>query len=251
MTTTPFNGIIVLEVFMFHILFIEDQKQIRQSLIKEAEAYNDKIIIHEAENIHTAKNIIQSHHIDVFFVDIQLGEDDGLEFAKKLRGIKEYQFTPIVFITGLIEKELEAYKDVHCYYFLLKPFTDCALNHLFEELLVDYLKPKELPKVMLEYKTHTQILTISDIIYVEYKNRKIYLTTKKDTISYKHIPLKKFQNQLHGYFIQVHQGYLVNRMYIDDININDNTIKMAYSDFFVPIGRSYKRNMEEIYHELL
>ncbi|MBN2795327.1 MAG: response regulator transcription factor [Clostridia bacterium] len=236
---------------MFHILFIEDQTEIRRNLTSIAKTFNDKMIIHEASNIEEAKSILKKNKIDVFFVDIQLGDDNGLKFAKGLRSLSEYQFTPIVFITGLVDKELEAYQSVQCYHFLFKPFTIEDLKPLFSKLLIDYLKPLELPKVLLEYKTYSQLVPVDEIIFVEYKNRKIHLTTKNTVIEYKHMPLKKFQDKLSGHFIQVHQGFLVNRLYIQRVDLLENIIELDFTKVRVPLGRSFRRNLEEVYHEFL
>lgn len=59
----------------------------------------------------------------MFILDIQLPDYRGTELGKYIRAMPEYRFTPILFTTELGGEELAAYREIKCYDFLIKPFT--------------------------------------------------------------------------------------------------------------------------------
>lgn len=235
---------------MKKILFIEDNIEIRTQLIQVAKSMNHKLLIYEASSQKEAEEVLEHHHIDMFFVDIQLEQSNGLNFAKELRKQKSYQFTPLVFITGEPTRAMEAFKAVHCYDYLLKPFTNEEIEALFKKLLLDYMDQQEEPKLVLNYKTHHQVIYLRDIVAVEYASRKIQLLTKDGIIEYKHVPLKQFVQELNEQFVQVHQSFVVHRRYIEKYDYPTSSLTMKFLDKMIPVGRSFKRLMEEVLSQL-
>ena len=81
--------------------------------------------VYATDNIGEAMEISLRNNIDLFFVDIVLDNNSsyeilGMEFAKMIRKISQYAFTPIVFITCLDDPSMSAYRDIHCYSYLGK-----------------------------------------------------------------------------------------------------------------------------------
>ena len=68
---------------MFHILVVDDDKNIRRLIqaLLEAENYN----VTTAENGIEALNVFEKEHIDLAVVDIMMPKMDGYEFTKLLR----------------------------------------------------------------------------------------------------------------------------------------------------------------------
>lgn len=66
---------------------------------------------------------------DLFLLDVNLVKEDkedssGLIFAEEIRSIIKYEFTPVVMITSVASLEIEAYRRIHCYQYLLKPYSE-------------------------------------------------------------------------------------------------------------------------------
>jgi len=69
---------------MFHILVIDDDKNIR-FFIKEALELNN-YTVYQAKNGKEGLNIYNNNHIDLIIVDIMMPGMDGYEFTKEVRG---------------------------------------------------------------------------------------------------------------------------------------------------------------------
>lgn len=88
-------------------------------------------------------------NIDVFLVDIvlkpeKLDDMSGMIFAESIRQVEKYRFTPIIFLTALCDPEMHAYKEIHCYGYLSKPYNKEVKNirktiqNVMVAILVDY-----------------------------------------------------------------------------------------------------------------
>ncbi|MDU1854160.1 response regulator [Clostridium baratii] len=106
------------------VLVIEDERVQRDNLVKIVERSYINTKAYSAANIKEAKEILTSKEIDLFFIDINLPDGSGLELAKSIRKIEEYEHTGIVFITTQVIQIIDAFKSTHCYDFLIKPFNN-------------------------------------------------------------------------------------------------------------------------------
>lgn len=232
---------------MKQILIIEDDQFVSDYLGNLAAKINPNLYIHKSQSAEKSLEIAKTNLIEAFFIDIQLVDYSGLELAKQLREKSEYQFTPMIFITGAPTRELEAFHQVHCYEYIIKPFTEDEVTHVFRKILIDYLGEREdsSKKLYLDFKGIKQYIDMDSIAYVEYAFRKILIHTKNEIIKYRSIPLKKFKKQLSDRFIQVHQSFIINKDYINSIDIAENMIILQGSKDKIPIGKSYKKKAGE------
>ncbi|MEC1786829.1 LytR/AlgR family response regulator transcription factor [Schinkia azotoformans] len=227
------------------ILIIEDDVSLRKYLIAKANKINSRIGIKSTDSAGEALQIAREYDIMAFFIDIQLVDYSGLEFAKQIRELDKYLFTPIVLITAIPTYELEAYRQVHCYEYIIKPFTDEELTDMFERILVGYIDKiqNHEKKICLDMNGITQLIDTKEVIFVEYKLRKINLYFRDSVLKYKHVPLKKFAEQLTCDFIQVHQSIIINRDFIQTIDRIHNYIILKYINIKIPIGKSYRKEV--------
>ena len=127
---------------MHSILVVEDNKLQREKLINIANEVNNNIKIYSADRVENAYNIATNEDIGAFFIDIQLLDGSGIDLAKKIREIEMYQFTPIVFITGIPTKEMKAFHDIHSYDYILKPYSEDAVKNVMVKILINYYNQK-------------------------------------------------------------------------------------------------------------
>lgn len=238
---------------MNSILIVEDDNVQRKDLISIAKNCNSNIRIFHTESIETAYTISENHEIGAFFVDILLVDGTGIEFAKKIRSIKRYQFTPIIFITGVPTKEMEAFHDIHCYDYILKPYTEESVKKIMNKILVDYFEQiTDHDKYLdLEFRGIKQRINTKDILLIESKNRKIFIRTKYEEIRYRHMNLSQFIKELPDNFIQIHQSIVVNPIYIEKIDKTNNQLYMKNIKEIVPIGTSFKKRVGELINGIL
>lgn len=238
---------------MGKILIVEDNHSTRDALIWVANKLNPDIEILSTGFAEEALGFALNNEIEAFFFDIQLEDYSGLELAKQIRVITAYQFTPIVFITAMPTRELEAFRQIHCYDYIIKPFTEAELEKVFKKILIDYGSTRNSEKnhkLSLDFKSHTQLISLKEILYIEYFNRKIVIHTKKEVIQYIHVPLKQIKTLLPDYFIQIHQSFIVNFHYIKAVKYGNQCVRLYESENELPIGRSYMKEMGERINEL-
>jgi two-component system LytT family response regulator len=232
---------------MGKILLLEDNISCRRHLLEIASRINPTLEFFETSRASEAYEYSISNNISAFLLDIQVEDYSGIELAKRLRQIKKYQFTPIIFITAMPTKEMEAFRKIHCYDYILKPYSEEDVKNVFQKILVDFLDEtykNETKKLALKFKDFTQLIDMKDIIYVEYLNRRIVIITKEDKIEYMRMPMKKFKPLLdEAYFMQVHQSIIINLNYVEKIEFDSKKIKLNSVKHEVPIGRSFLKEV--------
>jgi len=229
------------------ILIVEDIREQRNYLIENASKFNSGIRIYSTDSKSEALEIVKDNDIGAFFIDIQLTDGNGIDLAKEIRKIKKYQFTPIVFITGVRTKEMEAFHDVHCYDYILKPYTRKTISDIMARIMVDYFDPgrDEIQYLSLDFKGVKQRIVVKDIVMVESRNRRIFIRTQYEEIKYKYLNITQFAKELNDQFLQIHQSILINCDYIEKIDMAHNYIKLKGLPDCVPIGVSYKKKVGE------
>lgn len=185
--------------------------------------------------------------VSLFIIDIQLADYKGTNLARQLRALEAYKYTPILFETALAGEELTAYRDVQCYGFLIKPFTETEFRDAFSSAigLSRRLHPAG-KKICLEQKQFILEYEVSSIVYLEALSKKIIIHTDSPQLGQK-------QDTISGYslarlleiiddpsFIQCHKSYLVNRNYIEKINKTERQIALINHSEAIPVGAKYQ-----------
>lgn len=233
---------------MNSILIVENVQEQRQFLMECASGFNSDIKIYSTDKKSEALRIINNNDIAAFFLDIRLADGSGIELAREIRKNKKYQFTPIIFITGVYTKEMEAYRDIHCYEYIIKPYSRKSISDIMQKIMVDYFEQTEIKYLNLEFKGLKQRVNIKDIIYVECVRRRIFIRTQYENIPYRFMNIGQFCKELPDYFSQIHQSIIVNRNYVEKIDTTNNMIKLKGVSESVPIGVSYRKKVGELIH---
>ena len=117
------------------VLIVEDDiiqsnnlKQMLQEVDKTLEIY---IVDDKSE----ALKILRDCIIDIFYIDIFLKSSSGLDLAIELRQIPRYEISWIVFLTTHVEYITQAFKAVHCYDYILKPYDKDTLITMSKRLM--------------------------------------------------------------------------------------------------------------------
>lgn len=232
---------------MSKILIVEDQKITQQGLIKMAKEVDRGLEIIATECAGEALDYARKYSFDAFFLDIQLVDYSGLELAKQIREMERYMFTPVIFITAIPTRELEAFRQIHCYDYIIKPFSERDVLEVFEKIIKNYIpQNKEEPVLRLERRGFVNRIKQKDIICLEFKDRKICITALREKIYYTGKALNQLSCELTDDFIQVHQAFIINKKYIRGINLQNNEINLEGIDRVIPIGRTYKKSIGEI-----
>ena len=160
---------------------------------------------------------------DIYFLDIQMGQPDGIEIAKRLRSYDEESI--IIFITGVKEYVFEAF-DVAALNYLVKPVSDERLQEVLSRAIIQLEKRKggNNKQIFVKTRDRSIILNASDILYFENQMRKISVHTTDGEITFYGV-MDNLEQEVGSLFCRCHRGYLVNLSYVAEYNSNSIKLK--------------------------
>lgn len=181
---------------------------------------------------------------DLYLLDVVMPNLGGFDLAHNIR--ENQPDAIIVFLTSSKEQAYLGYA-VKPLDYLLKPIEQQQLLIILQEA-ISLLKMRD-QKIKLPVGDTKEIaLQLSDIIYIESLNRKVFVHTTHDVIEVR-LNLKQIEQQFSIYdFAKVHKSYVVNLNKI--INYKENQLILTKGQS-VPIGRVFKKNFKVLYAEFL
>jgi len=196
----------------------------------------------------TAVDSVSSLLPDVIFLDIQMAELNGLEYAKLVP-----EKTRIIFTTAFNQYALESYK-VNALEYLLKPFSysDFLLaaskalhwHQIYEKaVIINEKRTDDFIYVKSDYRL-IQIPLIK-ILYIEGLKDylKIFMEGEPEPVI-SHITLKAMEEMLsYQSFMRVHRSFIVQK---DKIRVVDHS-RIVFGKTYIPVSDSYK----EIFQKFL
>lgn len=187
---------------------------------------------------------LRENPVDLLFLDIQMPELSGIEFAKILP-----KDTKIIFTTAFDQYALEGYK-VNAIDYLLKPISYenflAAANKALEWFTT--VKKQEIYKqdrfmlVKSDYKLVK--VALSDILYIEGLKDyvRIYLENGEKIMSL--MNMKKLEDYLpRPEFMRTHRSYIV---HMSKISVIDR-FRIVFGDVYIPISDSYKEEIQSYF----
>ncbi len=177
------------------------------------------------------RDMDQGTQIDVLFLDIAMGNADGIETAKELahrieRSGKSMRASRplIIFVTGIPDRMGDAF-GVSAYGYLLKPVSKemleselhravTELNRLDAQMVCETVyEEKEVECITIQTGKITANTEIRDILYIESNGRKTVVHLKDNSFEvYK--KMEEFEKELGKTFFRIHRGFLVNMLHV-------------------------------------
>ena len=236
---------------MAQILLVEDNSAAAALICQYMKAlYSD----HQLTICATATDAFDwagKHHIDLFILDIQLPDYRGTELGKHIRAMPEYRFTPILFTTELGGEELAAYREIKCYDFLIKPFTqEQFLRAVSTALDMGQQMKKPEPILRIEQKQFLFEYELKQIRYIESFGKRLVIHSISQG--------EELADQISGYslmrllelagkdnLIQCHKSFLINPVFIKKIDKGAKELWLKDCKETIPIGEKYQHNLRE------
>jgi len=117
-----------------HVLLVEDEEAIATMVKFGLKAHG--YIIHHAENVDRALDILSEEKVELILLDWMLEEVDGIEFLKTVRNHESYNTLPVIMLTA---RSMESDKikglDTGADDFVTKPFSLNELKSRIRALL--------------------------------------------------------------------------------------------------------------------
>lgn len=186
---------------------------------------------------------------DFAIIDIHLSTKSGIDLAGELLKIKDI---PLIFMTSDFQKDTyEQSKEVSPKAFLSKDFNDLELLQIIELALMDSLRENsslvqnqnDLESDFIFTKQGTKLIRIyyDEMVSFQTLGNYVQLSTKDKKYIINYSLKKLFEILPKKDFIKVHQSHIVNKKYIQLLNLEQNYI--IVNDFQIEISRRYKKEL--------
>ena len=227
-------------------IIVDDEPVAREILENHLERIDTITVVASCKNAIEAFKIINTHPVDLIFLDINMPDISGLSFAKSMS--KEYK---VIFTTAYREYAVEGF-DLKAVDYLLKPISFERLlqgiNKFVEESSA--IVPRQSEEIHIEkddsifvrsdrkmvkvnFKDIVFIESLSDYIKIHLEGQKVLVT--RDTLSNieARLPISDF--------IRIHRSFIVSMHKIE--TFTSDTIGIGKHE--VPISRSYRDTVLE------
>ena len=183
---------------------------------------------------------LREHPVDLIFLDIQMPELSGLEFARILP-----PQTRIIFTTAFNQYAIDGYK-VNAMDYLLKPISyddflqacNKALEYITSQQIHTSNKEKADRFIFVKSEYKLVRINLDDVLYIEGVKDyvKIYFDNgDKPVMSL--MNMKRIEESLQSpEFMRTHRSYIVNMMKVKVID----RLRIVFDKVYIPISDSYK-----------
>lgn len=233
-----------------NILIVEDKQTHREALRKIITSLSKDVEVYEAEDMQIAYHISMNEHIHLFLLDIILcpqiqGDTMGLDFAREIRKVKKYHFTPIIFITSLEDPRFYTYSYLHCWRYIEKLFDPKIVKEAILEALEVPIEDDKERSVYFRKDGIIYAVKVADIVYIENKRRKIIIHCKDEILEIPYKTCEEIIKELDSkLFVQCNRHAIINKSYIQQIDFPNRYIKLKHIEHLIDIGASMKNNLK-------
>ncbi|MBQ9935239.1 MAG: response regulator [Lachnospiraceae bacterium] len=235
---------------MKNILIVEDNEVHMKALVKILSSIED-IQIFKAYNKAEANYMLSLNTYNVFLIDIILdtkkpGDVSGIDFVNKLRGYKEYQFTPVIFITSLEDPKLCAYRDLHCYQYIEKPFVSVQVEKTVREALKFPINKVNKENAYFRKDGILFSVKIDTITHIVVGRNGVKIYTDNDCLQLGYQPVTEILKELESdEFVQCSRGTIINKKHIEYIDYSNRYVKLRGVKDTLEIGPIMKKHLRD------
>ncbi len=238
---------------MINILILEDNTILLDELellIKtssELKSLRKEINVVKCDSFYRGLELIRSSIFNIFMLDIDLGtKATGYDFAKEIRNIEHYKLSHIIFLTGDVTKELSAYKNIHAYSYLSKPYSRNELIDILYTLIKHEKTETKQEKLIINVDGIKRLINLHDIICVEAKGRGCRIVTVFENLDANYNSLKDVSKTLFSSqslsFVQCHKSFIISSSYVESVSKGNDFVNMEHLPFSVPMGKKYRES---------
>lgn len=207
---------------------VEYRLSVKSYVVEYFRMHNLDCTINEFEN--GTDLLYSTENYDILFLDIELGDSNGIEIAKEMQARDKH--TVILIVTSY-HQYLDDAMDINVTRYIDKPVSQ---NRIFSALdkSLSIINESVITFTTKDYQIAR--LRCSDIVYVEAKFKGVYIYTKNGNYRIKE-PIKQLRSILSGSCFAVpHNSYIVNLNYITDFKREEITLADPYANIKISIA---------------
>lgn len=233
---------------MLKIAVCEDDRNFIDLIAGELNLFfskkNLEIEIFSYESAREFTKSLEYNEYSIYFFDIELGADDGIELATKVRMMDKNGI--FIFVTNKSERVYEVF-DINTFAFVRK-------SNLEKELPVVMNRLMDVIEIYTDnrlIKTHNGDIpmTINDIYYVERIGGYLYIHTDKHLYHTRYRYMTEFPFEFDNkIFFEIYRGLMINYSHV--ICVKNESVMMKNGDE-LPISRRRKKEFKEMYKKYM
>jgi DNA-binding LytR/AlgR family response regulator len=222
-------------------LVIDDEPAVRRTIeeyIRETDFLN---LVGSLPNPSAAADLINTHQVNLLFLDVQMPRMNGIDFLKALDNPPM-----VIMITAYSEYALQGY-DLNVMDYLLKPISQerflkaCHKAKEFWEMKTSSLRPEQRTHFFIKCNSQYERIRFDELLFVEAADNYVSLQTNGKKLS-TYLTFKAVSDYLpSNQFIKVHKSFIVA---IDKIESIDGE-KISIAGHSVPISRGMRSSVLE------
>ncbi len=227
---------------MIHAIAIDDEKSALNALSVIVNTFPSKITLLECfTNTKAALNFLNTHIVDVIFLDINLFSVNGMDWYKDLK-----HKLPVVFCTAYDTFAVKAF-EIHALDYLTKPISIPRFANTLQRIEQKLKNDTKEHEIVLKADYNWHKIKNSDILFIKALDDyiKIFIVNAKPLLiksTLKDMLVKLPVKQ----FIRVHRSYIVSIRNISNLDTHELTVL----DHKIPISKSYKNDILKLYKSL-
>ena len=219
------------------IAICDDEKEIRDDLARLVKSSFAESVVTTYPS--GAALIADGSSFDVYLLDIEMPDENGMETARQIRQTDEDAI--IVFVTGYEGYMQDAF-DVRAFHYLLKPVRGDKLREVLLRASSEKERhsSKEPASLLIKIAGVSRKVYLDDITYIESNNKKVTIHLSDGSKLEMYARMSEMENKLDRSFFRCHRFFIVNMKHItaysaDEITLDgDQRILMSgrkYADF--------------------
>lgn len=231
-------NLIKFNVMTLNCVVVDDSAIQRLSIVKLIENHSSLNLIAEYSSALETKNGLNTHKVDLIFLDIEMPVLNGFELLDVLNNKPQ-----IIFVTGKTEYAFKAFNyDATDY--LQKPITRERFNVAVEKALEQHRLKLDFNEadgehIFVKSNLKKRKVYIKDIKWIEALGDYVKLVTEENSLVVLST-MKAFEQELpEGKFLRIHKSYIVNLDKVDRFN-SKNVEVGAYE---IPLSRNKKSEL--------
>jgi len=228
---------------MVSIIICDDDEYIRSQLkdflltyIRQRQLQAELSVLGSGQELRS-KDLSQT---DILILDIQLGSENGIEIARKIRRTNESLL--IIFITNFVQYAIDGY-EVNAFHFLQKPI----LYERFEQVVGDAIsRVTAAGQEMVCVKNTAGIhkILVRDIIYCETNKGHVMIHLSGGQVIVCFSSMASLERMLRKFhFFRCHTAFLVNLGYVKNWFPKD---VMMTDESLIPVSKYRKKEFMEV-----
>lgn len=221
----------------------KDQQELLEGYIKKI--FKDFSIQYSLDVFSSGEELLENYSkdIDIVLLDIQLGEINGMDTARKIRILDNK--VEIIFITSLIDYALQGY-EVRAYRYLVKPvkYNDLKNN------IINCIREVDIKnKYIIVKEQGNQIkLDINEITYIEVQKENITIHTLNELYKTKGT-MNNIEKEIDcSRFFRCHKSYLINLEHAKSIK---QYVAILENQEEVPVSRYRFKDTKDKFFDLI